>query len=65
MTVTVNLPGGGSDKYMRYGDVYVEHGDGALEIIRTGRNRPYRYEAGAWVGVMGDQKTWKTGRFWG
>ena len=25
MTVTVTLPDGGSDKYMRFADVYVEH----------------------------------------
>ena len=28
MTVTVTLPDGGVDQYLRFGDAYVEHGDG-------------------------------------
>jgi hypothetical protein len=35
MTVTVTLPDGGSDKYMRFGDAYVKNHDGT-------RRRPHR-----------------------
>ena len=65
MTVTVTLPGGGADKYMRYGDSYHKHDDGTLDVIRSGAKQPYHYAPGAWTDVEGDQKTWKTGRFWG
>ena len=40
MTVTVTLPDGGTDKYMRFGDAYVKHNDGTLDIIRGGAKRP-------------------------
>jgi hypothetical protein len=65
MPVTVTLPDGGADKYMRFGDVYVKHNDGTLDVIRGGARQPYSYAAGQWNNVEGDQKTWKKGRFWG
>ena len=64
MTVTVNLPDGAIDKYMRFGDAYVEHDDGSLDVIRGGAKHPHRYAAGEWSGVEGDQSRWKKGRFW-
>ena len=36
MTVTVTLRDGTSEIYMRFGDAYVKHGDGTLDIIRGG-----------------------------
>ena len=33
MTVTVTLPDGGADSYMRFGDAYVEHDNGALAVV--------------------------------
>ncbi|AEV71453.1 hypothetical protein MycrhN_0822 [Mycolicibacterium rhodesiae NBB3] len=65
MTVTVMLAGGGADNYMRFGDVYHKHDDGALDIIRGGARQQYHYAPGTWTDVEGDEKTWKTGRFWG
>jgi hypothetical protein len=40
MPVTVTLPDGGADKYMRFGDVYVKHNDGTLDVIRGGARQP-------------------------
>ena len=65
MTVTVTLPDGGTDKYMRFGDTYVQHDNGTLDVIRGGSKQAYHYAPGAWTEVDGDQKAWKTGRFWG
>lgn len=64
MTVMVKLPDGRVDEYMRFGDVYVKHQDGTLDVVRTGRSRRYSYAAGDWVGVDGDEKRWKKARFW-
>lgn len=64
MTVTVTLSDGATDNYMRFGDAYVKHNDGTLDVIRTGAKRPFSYESGAWTDVAGDQKS-KKGRFWG
>jgi hypothetical protein len=38
MTVTVTRRDGGTDKYMRFGDAYVMHHDGTLDVIRGGAN---------------------------
>jgi len=54
MTVTVTLPGGGTDQYMRFGDAYVRPNDGTLDVIRGGAKRPYT--SGEWTDVEGDQK---------
>jgi hypothetical protein len=63
MTVTVTLTGGGSDKYMRFGDAYVKHHDGTLDVIRTGAKR-ISYSPDAWTDVEGDQKKFKKRGFW-
>jgi hypothetical protein len=46
MTVTVTLPDGGTDAYMRSGDAYVKHNDGTLDVIRVGAQQPHRYASG-------------------
>ena len=56
MTVTVTLQDGATDKYMRFGDVFVKHNDGRLDVIRCGAKDPYSYAAGAWTDVEGDEK---------
>lgn len=63
MTVTVTLPDGGTDKYMRFGDTYVKHRDGRLDVIRSGAKNPYSYASEEWTDVEGDEKRGK-GRFW-
>ena len=65
MTVTVTLSDGATDNYMRFGDAYVKHNDGTLDVIRTGAKRPYSYASGVWTDVAGDQKPSKKARFWG
>jgi hypothetical protein len=65
MTVTVRFLDGATDNYTRFGDVYVKHDDGSLDVIRSGAERPYSYEPGVWADVEGDQKSWKKSRFWG
>ena len=54
MTVTVTLPDGAIDEYLRFGDSYVEHGNGTLDVVRTGAKKPVTYAAGAWTEVHGD-----------
>ena len=56
MTVTVKLQDGATDKYMRFGDVFVKHNDGRLDVIRCGAKDPYSYAAGAWTDVQGNEK---------
>ena len=36
MTVTVTLPDGGADRYMRFGDAYVQHDNGTPDVVRNG-----------------------------
>ena len=64
MTVSVTLTEGGTDNYMRFGDAFIKHHDGTLDVLRTGVKDPYRYACGAWTDVEGDQKRFKK-RFWG
>jgi len=64
MTCTVTLRGGEIDTYMRFGDAYVKHGDGRLDVIRNGVKRPLRYAPGEWTDVQGDERSMKS-RFWG
>ena len=52
MTVTVTLPAGGADRYMRFGDAYVKHDNGALDVVRNGARESYHYASEAWT-------TWK------
>jgi hypothetical protein len=65
VTVRVTLPEGGTDQYMRFGDTYFEHGDGSLDVIRTGAKEPYSYAPGAWTEVHGDERKHKKRRLWG
>jgi hypothetical protein len=65
MTVTVTLPDDGTDKYMRFGDVYVEHNDGALDVYRGGAKQTHSYASGEWTDVEGDQKRFKRRGCWG
>ncbi|WP_194163684.1 hypothetical protein [Mycolicibacterium sp. P1-5] len=46
MTVTVTLADGGIDKYMRFGDSYIKHNDGSLDVTRGGAKDAHRYEPG-------------------
>jgi len=63
MTVKVTLPDGETDQYMRFGDAYVKHHDGTLDVIRTGAKHPHSYAPGDWTDVEGTKKRSKT-RFW-
>jgi hypothetical protein len=65
MTVTVTLRDGDTDKYMRFGDTYVKHDDGTLDVIRDGAKEPHSYAESAWTNVQGEQKLLKRGRFQG
>ena len=64
MTVTVTLQDGVTAKYMRFGDTYVKHSDGTLDVVRTGVKQPYSYAPGEWTEVQGDEKRWKRSHFW-
>ncbi|MGQ9410305.1 hypothetical protein [Mycolicibacterium gilvum] len=46
MTVTVTLPDGRVDGYMRSGDSYVKHDDGTLDVVRTGARQAFKYAVG-------------------
>jgi hypothetical protein len=63
MTVEVTLPNGDVDEYMRFGDVFVKHHDGTLDVVRRGARVPLNYAAGQWSRVTGDEKRQKTS-FW-
>lgn len=63
MTVTVMLAGGGTDKFMRFGDAYVKQSDGTLDVCRTGADT-LTYAAGEWAEVDGDERKRKGRRFW-
>jgi hypothetical protein len=64
MTVTVTLSDGGTDEYMRFGDAYVQHRDGRLDVLRRGGTEPHSYASEEWTDVEGDQSK-KKSRFWG
>ncbi len=63
MTVSVTLRDGATDRYMRFGDAYVKHNDGTLDVIRGGAKRPYSYASGVWTDVQGDETRRKKSRF--
>ncbi|HYO03271.1 MAG TPA: hypothetical protein VET27_15905 [Mycobacterium sp.] len=65
MTVTVTLPDGGSDEYLRSGDAYVKNGDGTLDVVRVGAKESHFYATGAWNGVDGDEKRTAKRRLFG
>ncbi|MFZ1177173.1 MAG: hypothetical protein WAO15_13090 [Mycobacterium sp.] len=59
----MTLRDGATDRYMRFGDAYVKHNDGTLDVIRGGAKRPYSYASGVWTDVQGDEKRRKKSRF--
>ncbi|MCB0950010.1 MAG: hypothetical protein KDB44_12170 [Mycobacterium sp.] len=63
MTVTVTLPGGGTDEYMRTHDSFVKQRDGSLDVVRSGAPELISYPSGDWAEVDGDEK--KKHGFWG
>ena len=63
MTVSVTRNDGGTDEYMRFGDAYIKHNDGTLDVFRGGARQPFSYASDEWSDVDGDQKRSK-GRFW-
>jgi hypothetical protein len=65
MTVHVTLPDGETDEYMRFGDAYVKHGDGTLDVLRVGAKASYSYASGEWSDVEGDQKATAKRRLFG
>ncbi|WP_197383505.1 hypothetical protein [Mycolicibacterium mengxianglii] len=54
---------GGTDEYARYGDAYVKHSDGTLDVVRTGSRVPHSYHQGEWIDVDGDERRPKVRRF--
>ena len=48
---------------MRFGDAYIKHDDGTLDVIRGGGKRPFSYATGEWTDVEGDPRKWKKRRF--
>lgn len=64
MTVTVTLSDGHTEEYMRFGDAFVKHHDGSLDVIRGGAAQPFSYAAGQWAHVEGDKQRWKRRGFW-
>jgi len=65
MTVTVTLQDGDTDKYMRFGDAYIKHSDGTLDVVRGGAKQPHSYAPGVWTNVKGDEKQLKRRLFQG
>jgi len=63
MTVTVTLQDGDTDKYMRFGDTYIKHNDGTLDVVRNGAKEPHSYSPGVWTNVKGDEKFVKRSGF--
>jgi hypothetical protein len=49
---------------MRFGDTYVKHDDGMLDVIRDG-SEPHSDGPSAWTDVKGDEKQLKRNRFRG
>lgn len=64
MTVIVTLIDGRTEDYLRFGDTYVKHHDGSLDVMRGGARQPFNYAAGEWAEVEGDEKRWKKRGFW-
>jgi hypothetical protein len=63
MTVTVTLRDGATDSYLRYGDEYVKHDDGTLDVVRAGVDRLRSYAPDLWTDVKGDEKRLTRSRF--
>ncbi|BBX25725.1 hypothetical protein [Mycolicibacterium alvei] len=56
MTVQVTRTDGVTDEFARFGDRYVKHSDGSLEVVRAGTMQPATYPADGWTDVAGDEK---------
>ncbi|MDT5351479.1 MAG: hypothetical protein QOJ56_11 [Mycobacterium sp.] len=65
MTVTVTLQDGDTEKFMRFGDAYIKHDDGTLDVVRDGAKQPHSYAPGVWTNVQGDEKQLKRRLFQG
>jgi hypothetical protein len=65
VTVRVTLPDGVIDEYLRFGDSYVAHTDGTLDVLRIGANDSYKYGSAEWTDVEGDQKATVKRRIFG
>jgi hypothetical protein len=65
MTVQVRLPDGATDEYMRFGDSYVKHSDGTLDVLRIGAKASYSYASDEWSDVEGDEKASAKRRLFG
>jgi hypothetical protein len=44
---------------MRFGDAYIKHADGTLDVVRDGAKQPHSYAPGVWTNVQGDEKQLK------
>ena len=47
----------------RFGDTYIKHDDGTLDVVRDGAKEPHSYAPGAWANVQGDEKSFKRSGF--
>ncbi|WP_135454686.1 hypothetical protein [Mycobacterium sp. DL99] len=56
MTVQVTRNDGVTDEFARFGDRYVKHNDGSLEVIRAETMPAATYPVGGWTEVAGDEK---------
>jgi hypothetical protein len=65
MTVTVTLQDGDTEKFMRFGDAYIKHDGGTLDVVRDGAKQPHSYAPGVWTNVQGDEKQLKRRLFQG
>jgi hypothetical protein len=63
MTVQVTRNDGLTDEFARFGDRYIKHADGSLEVVRAGTMQPVAYPAGGWTEVAGDEKRKPHGLF--
>ncbi|MBP2452441.1 hypothetical protein [Mycolicibacterium lutetiense] len=63
MTVQVTRNDGITDEFARFGDRYVKHADGSLEVVRAGTMQPATYPADSWAEVAGDEKRKPHGLF--
>lgn len=63
MTVQVTRNDGVTDEFSRFGDRYIKHTDGSLEVVRAGTMQAATYLAGHWTEVVGDEKRKPHGLF--
>jgi hypothetical protein len=50
---------------MRFGDSYVKHTDGTLDVLRIGAKASFSYASGDWSDVEGDEKASAKRRLFG